>query len=79
MACSVKFTTYRKDKRPDRPSGSVFEDDATDIPTHYVYLSKPDKDGKHPRRTVKTGKTAAGKTEILEGLAAGDEILINKP
>ena len=76
MACSVKFTTYRKDNALTVPSGSVFEDDATDIPTHYVYLSKPDKDGKYPRRTVKTGKTARGKTEILEGLAEGDEILI---
>jgi Cu(I)/Ag(I) efflux system membrane fusion protein len=79
MACSVKFTLYRKDVALTVPSGAVFEDDATDEPSHYVYLSKADKDGKYPRRTVKRGKTASGKTEILEGLAEGDEILASKP
>jgi multidrug efflux pump subunit AcrA (membrane-fusion protein) len=79
MACSVKFTTYRKDDSVTVPSGAVFEDDATDTPSHYVYLSRSDKDGKHPRRPVKTGKSASGKTEILEGLAEGDEILASRP
>jgi HlyD family secretion protein len=79
MACSVRFTTYRKDNALTVPSGAVFEDDATDTPSHYVYLSTSDQDGKHPRRTVKTGKTASGKTEILEGLAEGDEVLASRP
>ena len=79
MACSVKFTTYRKDNALTVPAGAVFEDDMADTPSHYVYASTPDKDGKYPRRTVKVGKTASGKTEILEGLAAGDEILASKP
>jgi HlyD family secretion protein len=79
MACSVKFTAYRKENALTVPSGAVFEDDATDTPSHYVYLSRADKDGKYPRRTVKTGKTAAGRTEILEGLAEGDEVLASRP
>ncbi len=79
LACSVKFTTYRKDSALTVPSGAVFEDDLADTPSHYVYLSRADQDGKYPRRTVKTGKTASGKTEILEGLAEGDEVLASKP
>lgn len=79
MACSVKFVTYRKENAVTVPSGAVFEDDATDEPAHYVYLTKADKDGKYPRRTVKIGKAVAGKTEILEGLSEGDEILATKP
>ena len=45
--------------------------------THVVYL--PGKQGKPEKRTVKTGKTAGGKTEILTGLRAGDEVLGSKP
>src|SRR5262249_37143916 len=79
MACSVKFTPYRKDDALTVPSGAVFADDTADEPSHYVHLARADKDGKHPRRPVKTAKRASGKTEILEGLAEGDEILTSKP
>jgi hypothetical protein len=57
----------------------VSGDDAADTPSHHVYLSRADKDGKYPRHTVKTGKTASARTEILEGLAEGDEILASRP
>jgi multidrug efflux pump subunit AcrA (membrane-fusion protein) len=80
MACSVKFVPYRKDDALTVPSSGVFEDDATDgTPVHYVYLAKTEKDGKYPKRPVKTGKTTGGKTEIRDGLAEGDEILTSKP
>ena len=79
MACTVKFVPYRKEDALTVPSTAVFEDDSADVLTNYVYLAKPDKDGKFPKRPVKTGKTAGGKTEILDGLAAGDEILTSKP
>ena len=75
MACTVKFVTYRNDRALTVPSTAVFEDDSADVATHYVYLAKPDLDGKFPKQPVKVGKTAGGKTEILSGLAAGDEIL----
>ena len=64
MACSVKFVPYRKEDALTVPSTAVFEDDSADALTYYVYLAKPDKDGKHPKRQVKIGKTAGGKTEI---------------
>jgi multidrug efflux pump subunit AcrA (membrane-fusion protein) len=34
---------------------------------------------KEEKRAVKIGETNAKKTEILEGLKAGDEILADKP
>jgi multidrug efflux pump subunit AcrA (membrane-fusion protein) len=79
MACTVKFVPYRKEDVLTVPSSAVFEDDSADVPTHHVYLAKPDKDGKFPKRQVKTGKIADGKTEILDGLADGDEVLMSKP
>ena len=79
MACSVKLFLYRKEDALTVPATAVFEDDWADALTHYVYLAKPDKDGKYPRRPVKIGKSAGGKTEILDGLAEGDEILTSKP
>jgi hypothetical protein len=81
MACSAKFTTYRKDDALTVSSRAVFEDDLADTPSHYVYLAPPagPQGGKFPRRAVKTGKSASGKTEILEGLAEGDEVLASKP
>ena len=36
-------------------------------------------DGKPRKRAVKVGKTGGGKTEILDGLKQGDEILSSKP
>jgi HlyD family secretion protein len=79
MACTVKFIPYRKEDALTVPSTAVFEDDSVDVPTHYVYLAKPDKDGKFPKHQVKTGKTVNGKIELVDGLAAGDEILTTKP
>ena len=78
MACSLKFTTYRAQDALTVPSSAVSEDESDDgTMTHVVYL--PGKEGKPEKRTVKTGKTAGGKTEILSGLRAGDEILGSKP
>ena len=79
MACSVKLVLYQEGDALTVPATAVFEDDWSDALTHYVYLAKPDKDGKHPKRPVKIGKSAGGKTEIVDGLADGDEILTSKP
>ncbi len=79
MACSVKFVPYRKEDALTVPGAAVFENDSAEPPTHYVYLATPDKDGKHPRRPVKIGKAAGGKTEIVDGLAEGDEVLTSQP
>ena len=79
MACSIKFVPYRKDDALTVPSTAVFEDESEDALYHYVYLAKADKNAKYPKRRVTTGKTAQGKTEIITGLAEGDEILTAKP
>jgi hypothetical protein len=79
MACSVKLVPYRKRDALTVPATAVFEDDWADALSYYVYLAKPDKDGNYPKLTVKIGKSAGGKTEIINGLAEGDEILISKP
>jgi HlyD family secretion protein len=79
MACSVKLVPYRKKDALTVPATAVFEDDWADALSYYVYLAKPEKDGNYPKRTVKIGKSAGGKTEIVDGLAEGDEILTSKP
>jgi HlyD family secretion protein len=79
MSASVKFIPYRKDNTLTVPSTAIFEDDSADLFTHYVYLAKPDNDGKFAKRPVQIGKKAGGKTEVLNGLAEGDEILTSKP
>jgi multidrug efflux pump subunit AcrA (membrane-fusion protein) len=77
MECSVKLTTYHKKDALVVPSGSVFTDEE-DETKKYVWLPA-EKGGKPEKRTVKTGKTHNGKTEILDGLKEGDSILQNKP
>ena len=79
MACSVKLVVYRKADALTVPASSVFEDELAEPLAHYVYLANRHKDGKHPKRQVKIGKSAGGKTEIVDGLVEGDEILTAKP
>ncbi len=78
MVCSLRLTTYRAHDALSVPSTAVFEDESDDGSiTHVVYIHG--KDGKPEKHPVKVGKTAGGKTEILAGLHAGDELLSNKP
>ncbi len=79
MACSIKFVPYRKDDALTVPATAVFEEDSDDSLSHYVYLARADRNTRYPRHRVTTGKTAQGKTEIIAGLAEGDEILTAKP
>jgi hypothetical protein len=79
MACSVKLVLYRKADALTVPATAVFEDDWAEAPAFHVYLAKADKDGTHVNRTVKTGKSGGGRTEIVAGLFEGDEILTAKP
>jgi len=70
---SAKIVTAQKENALSVLSSAVFEDPDTD--SSYVYLP-----GDPPKRkTVKTGLVAGDKTEIVEGLAEGDEILAGKP
>jgi HlyD family secretion protein len=64
-------------KRPDAitvPSGCVFRDDDG---SRHVYLVPAD--GGAVKKLVKTGLVAGGRTEIVEGLAAGDRVRTTKP
>ncbi|MBS0265012.1 MAG: HlyD family efflux transporter periplasmic adaptor subunit [Planctomycetes bacterium] len=70
---TVKIMTVQKDNALTVPSSAVFEN--SDDDTHYVYLP-----GKTPlKKTVKIGVVSGDRTEIVEGLAASDEILASKP
>ncbi|MFM7206761.1 MAG: hypothetical protein ACKO4T_08840 [Planctomycetaceae bacterium] len=64
-------------KRPDAvtvPSGCVFRDE--DGGRHVFVIGA---DGTPVKKAVKTGLVAAGRTEILEGLSAGDRVRTTKP
>ncbi len=75
MTGSVRFITAKKDNAVTVPASAVFEDDADE--SKYVY--KPRKSGEAEKVAVKVGVTVGDKTEILDGLTAGDEILGSKP
>ena len=78
MACTLKFTTYRTPEALTIPSSAVSEDEGENgTIAHFVYL--PVKEGKPVKRAVKIGKVSGGKTEIKDGLHAGDEVLTSKP
>ena len=75
MTGSVRFITAKKDNAVTVPTAAVFEDDADE--SKYVYKSA--KSSEPEKVAVKVGITVGDKTEILDGLTAGDEILGSKP
>lgn len=76
MACSVTLVPYEKTDALAVPKSAVFPDELDEEKMH-VYLATGD--GKHKRQPVVLGKHGAKKVEVLEGLTAGDEILLEKP
>lgn len=76
MACTVKLIPYRKTEAIAVPTSAVFTEEL-DEDEHYVYLQP--KEGKAKKQPVKVGKKSGTKTEILDGLKDGDEILTEKP
>src|SRR5262249_57210122 len=76
MACTAKFVTMAKPDAIVAPSSAVFSDDL-DEDKHYVYLAG--KEGKAEKHPVTVGRASGSKTEILEGLKEGDQILQSKP
>ncbi len=75
MSCTLRFSPYARTDAIAVASKAVF-DDEMDEDRHYVWVQK---DGRSLRRDVKTGRKSADRTEILEGLADGEEILLEKP
>jgi multidrug efflux pump subunit AcrA (membrane-fusion protein) len=69
MSCKLTLAVYENKKALAVPAKAVFDDGAEKV----VYL----KGGK--KKVVTTGQTDGGKIEVLKGLKAGDEILLEKP
>jgi multidrug efflux pump subunit AcrA (membrane-fusion protein) len=73
MACTVKAVPYVKEEVVAVPSFAVFADEL-DEDKHFVYLAG--KADKPEKRAVTVGKKGGGKTEIVDGLKEGDEIVV---
>ena len=76
MTCEVRLIAYQKADALAVPTKAVFPDEA-DLRQQVVYLLG--KDGKPQKRPVTPGQRNDKQTEILRGLAEGDQILQEKP
>ena len=76
MNCELKMIPYKKTDALTVPPKAVFTEDF-DPAKQYVYLQG--KDGKPQKRVVTLGERNDKQVEVLTGLAAGDEILLEKP
>ncbi|MEI8372777.1 MAG: hypothetical protein WCJ35_08085 [Planctomycetota bacterium] len=76
MNCEMKMISYKKTDALTVPPKAVFTEEF-DPAKQYVYLQG--KDGKSQKRVVKLGERSDKQVEILQGLAEGDEILLEKP
>jgi HlyD family secretion protein len=74
MSCQVSLVTYDQPLALCVPAASVFSDAGEE--EEYVFVAKDDG---HARQVVKTGRKHDDRVEIVEGLKAGDEILVKKP
>jgi multidrug efflux pump subunit AcrA (membrane-fusion protein) len=76
MSCQVTLVAYDKADALTVPAKAVFEDPQTGT-RNTVYVKRGD--GKPQPRKVSIGQKTDEKWEVLQGLAAGDEILLEKP
>ena len=75
MTCKVRLVAYESADALTVPAKAVFAQ-PDDAARRFVYVRK---DGKAEKRPVKVGRKHAGKTEILEGLAEGETVLLKAP
>jgi HlyD family secretion protein len=75
MTAMVKVITYEKKDAVTVPAAAVFSDEGEDDKFHVFKVSN----GKPEKTSVKVGKRAGGKAEILDGLDVGDEVSLTKP
>ena len=75
-AARVTLVAYENKEALTVPPKALKTDDS-DAKKQYVNVL--DKDGKSQRRNVTVGRRTATKVEILDGLAAGDEVLLDAP
>jgi membrane fusion protein (multidrug efflux system) len=76
MNCELKMVPYKKTDALTVPPKTVFTEEF-DPARQYVYLLG--KDGKPEKRVVTLGQRNDKQVEVLEGLAEGDEVLLEKP
>ena len=75
MTGTAKLRVHARPDAITLPSSAVFRDDDG---KRVVWL--PGVGGAAPaKRVVKTGRTTSGRTEILDGVAAGEKVLANRP
>lgn len=76
MTCKMQFTAYDKKKALVVPRNVIFEDE--DEPGRYhVYV--PVEGAEPEKREVRIGKRTGDQVEIVEGVKAGEAILLEKP
>jgi multidrug resistance efflux pump len=76
MACTVKLVPYVQRSAVAVPEGAVFTDELDDD-KHFVYAAG--KNGKPYMRPVAVGRKCGGRVEIVDGLAEGDKVWLEKP
>ncbi|MHB0958077.1 MAG: efflux RND transporter periplasmic adaptor subunit [Pirellulaceae bacterium] len=76
MACKLTLVAYEKKEAIAIPATAVFENPA-DGARNLVYVKTAE--GKPQERTVVVGQKTEQKWEIVQGLTAGEEILLTKP
>ena len=76
MNCTVKLLFYLKKDALTVPTAAVFTDEANEEAA-FLYVRKPDQTTE--KRPVTVGKRTEAKVEILQGLAKGDNVLLESP
>jgi len=76
MTCTIRLVPYLNKEALTIPASALFTDELDDQ-KHYVYLLA--NDGKPKKQPVTAGKKSDDRVEIVQGLAAGDRILLEKP
>jgi multidrug efflux pump subunit AcrA (membrane-fusion protein) len=75
MACKLKLVPYLKKDALTIPPKALMTEELDDQP--FVYVA--DKDGKATKRPVTLGQKTDKQVEILSGLAAGEQVLLEAP
>jgi HlyD family secretion protein len=76
MACEIKLVPYKKPDALTVPPKAVFTEELDPL-KQYVYVQG--KDNKPEKRNVTLGKRNEKQVEVLQGLAEGDQVLLEKP
>ena len=75
MTCNVKLLIYKAEALTV-PTKAVFADPVADS-VEFVFVESAD--GKPQRREIKVGQRATERVEILDGLKAGESVLLERP